>query len=598
MTITHGSVVIASSNKLDSLCHLVSTLIEQSRDGREVEIVVVLDGSADGSAEILASVDVPPGVRLRVEIRPESRGAAALNAGIAMASGEVILFLDDDMVPGPRLLETHLTAQSDTNTEAVIGRTLSVAAPSMPRIVATSMERVLDARHRKLSEAGASVTAADVDTANLSVKRHRLIEVRGFDESLAERGGQYIDLGHRLLAVGTAFTYSPAAVSTQNCWFTANEWRLRAWNEGRVKAHLSRVRALRGMCLEVDSLHDGRLRQRLAAQFAVQFPRLALIASTVPIRIMPLASRVQKPQEVTLQLAYLTWWLAFWSGVRTTLGSSRAVRIGQSHPVPILAYHQVCSQSDPALSTYAVAPGAFNRHMWLLRTLGYRTQTLRDVVDAFETSARIPSRTVVLTFDDGYRDTFEVAAPILARHGFRATVFAVTTCVGRTALWEETAGDEKPVLATWEQLQALREMGWEIGFHTMTHPDLTTLPPHRLAAEIISGKSDFERALGSQVDTIAYPYGKFTSSIVAAARSSGARAAVRAGGSDQITGTQASPCSPRFALPRHVILSSDSVVDVFFLLMDGRRAPPFIRRMLRFPRAIMQLSGRRREGQC
>jgi GT2 family glycosyltransferase len=178
------SIVIPSYNRRESLARLVSTLLEQDRADHKVEIVVVLDGSTDGSAETLAEVVVPPGMTLLIRQQPNRGPSAARNAGIADASGEIVLFLDDDMVPLPRFVKSHLEAYRDVQIDGVIGQIKSVSAPCVPPTVATLMENLFDDQHHRLSEEGAAVTAMDVFTGNLSVKRSRLLEVGGFDESL------------------------------------------------------------------------------------------------------------------------------------------------------------------------------------------------------------------------------------------------------------------------------------------------------------------------------------------------------------------------------------------------------------------------------
>jgi GT2 family glycosyltransferase len=272
------SIVIPSYNRRESLARLVSTLLEQDRADHKVEIVVVLDGSTDGSAETLAEVVVPPGMTLLIRQQPNRGPSAARNAGIADASGEIVLFLDDDMVPLPRFVKSHLEAYRDVQIDGVIGQIKSVSAPCVPPTVATLMENLFDDQHHRLSEEGAAVTAMDVFTGNLSVKRSRLLEVGGFDESLTGLAAEDTDLGHRLLAVGARFVYVPDAVAAHYCTFESQEWRHRVWQEGAADARLSRLRPAIASYLTIDSLNEGKVGRRIAAQFAIQFPRPCAVA--------------------------------------------------------------------------------------------------------------------------------------------------------------------------------------------------------------------------------------------------------------------------------------------------------------------------------
>lgn len=99
----------------------------------------------------------------------------------------------------------------------------------------------------------------------------------------------------------------------------------------------------------------------------------------------------------------------------------------------ILAYHRVWEHPNPNLADWAVRPSAFERQMRLLAKLGYQGISLAELLDRFA-AGRPADKAIAITFDDGYRDTVEVAAPILARLGFTATVYVVPDYVDRKSV--------------------------------------------------------------------------------------------------------------------------------------------------------------------
>lgn len=116
--------------------------------------------------------------------------------------------------------------------------------------------------------------------------------------------------------------------------------------------------------------------------------------------------------------------------------------------------------------------------------------------------------TLSITFDDGFRDNFEVAAPILRRHRLPATFFVTASYIGsvRSAPWEgEGAAAERWM--TWDQLRTLQSQGFEIGAHTLNHGDLARATHDLAGREIAGSRTILEEGLGVPVDHFAYPFG-------------------------------------------------------------------------------------------
>ncbi|HTU21997.1 MAG TPA: polysaccharide deacetylase family protein [Gemmataceae bacterium] len=118
----------------------------------------------------------------------------------------------------------------------------------------------------------------------------------------------------------------------------------------------------------------------------------------------------------------------------------------------------------------------------------------------------LPRRTVAITFDDCYRDNLD-AAHVLAEHGLPATFFIPTAFVGTDHVfpWDRSL-QRMPNLA-WEDVRHMQQLGFEIGSHTVTHPDMGTISTEQVWHELVESKAVLEDRLGSPVRWLAYPFG-------------------------------------------------------------------------------------------
>ena len=145
---------------------------------------------------------------------------------------------------------------------------------------------------------------------------------------------------------------------------------------------------------------------------------------------------------------------------------------------------------------------------------GFHAVSLHQAVVAIKNHSGLPSRPVVLTFDDGYADFFTAAVPVLQSHGFTATSFVVSGRMG----W---GGYMTP-----SQVVAADSMGFTIGAHTVDHVALAAQPPARATWEMKQSKLTLEGLLGHPVADFAYPYGSFNAYDMAQAKSLGFETAV------------------------------------------------------------------------
>jgi peptidoglycan/xylan/chitin deacetylase (PgdA/CDA1 family) len=116
---------------------------------------------------------------------------------------------------------------------------------------------------------------------------------------------------------------------------------------------------------------------------------------------------------------------------------------------------------------------------------------------------------LAITFDDGYRDNVEMAAPVLDRLSLPATFFVVSEWIGTELVpwWDRQRGVRHPWM-TWNDVKSLHQRGFEIGGHTRTHVDLGATSPREARLEVVGARHRLEDILGAPVDLFAYPYGR------------------------------------------------------------------------------------------
>jgi len=175
--------------------------------------------------------------------------------------------------------------------------------------------------------------------------------------------------------------------------------------------------------------------------------------------------------------------------------------------VPILCYHNLDRQAKGRL---VLAASSFEEQMRYLKKEGYHVISLKEFVEFMSFKRQLPRKSVVLTFDDGYRAFKDYAYPVLKELGFSATLFVYTDYVGagRNAF-------------SWEELKALAAEGFDVEAHSKTHGDLRKAPnesqeqfARRMQAELEQPLALFQQRLGARPTYLAYPYGRQDDDVV------------------------------------------------------------------------------------
>lgn len=180
-----------------------------------------------------------------------------------------------------------------------------------------------------------------------------------------------------------------------------------------------------------------------------------------------------------------------------------------NHPiswVPIFCYHRICPEEEIGTDSRSlcVSPAQFERQMFLLKILGYRTISLQDLVSYYQDRKNIHSRSVVLTFDDGYEDNYFYAFPVLRKLKFRATIFLVTDLIGKKNSWDS---GKVPLLKE-SQIEEMHSAGIDFGSHTATHLDLTQTNGNLIKEELLRSKEKLISLTRRLEVSFCYPYAR------------------------------------------------------------------------------------------
>jgi len=176
----------------------------------------------------------------------------------------------------------------------------------------------------------------------------------------------------------------------------------------------------------------------------------------------------------------------------------------------VLMYHDI--KAEP-LNTFDVTRDDFSAQLDWLREKGYSTLSMEDFVSGVKKQS-FPEKSVLITFDDGYKGIYLYAAPELRKRNMHATFFIITETIDK-------ALEGYPYI-TMKQLTELAEDPlFSIGSHTMRHPFLTRLSPQEQIEELTRSKTKLETLTGRPVLALAYPYGDYDASVIAALKESG-----------------------------------------------------------------------------
>lgn len=206
------SVVIPTYQRCASVRRALRALETQTLPAATYEVIVVVDGSTDGTAEMLEAER--PQFILRAQHVPNRGRASACNTGIRMARAGIVILLDDDMEAEPQLLQAHLHAHQAASPLGVIGAApivMDAKVSPTQRYLATKFNEHLE----RLSSPGYELKLRDVYSGNFSIRRQVLLDIGGFDEQFRLYGNEDLELAVRLQEAAVRLVFQPDARARQ-----------------------------------------------------------------------------------------------------------------------------------------------------------------------------------------------------------------------------------------------------------------------------------------------------------------------------------------------------------------------------------------------
>jgi peptidoglycan/xylan/chitin deacetylase (PgdA/CDA1 family) len=192
--------------------------------------------------------------------------------------------------------------------------------------------------------------------------------------------------------------------------------------------------------------------------------------------------------------------------------------------IPILMYHSIeLMPKSTTMRSLHVTPRRFKFQMWLLKILGYQGLSMKMLKPYLDGEKH--GKVVGITFDDGYKNNLLNAAPILKKFGFSATCYIVSNNIGKSNIWDlEKKITQRPLMTKNEIFEWIN-LGMDIGAHSMTHIDLTSISNSDTLKEVRSCKLDLEEMFQLRISDFCYPYGKFNDSVHSIVKSAGYQSA-------------------------------------------------------------------------
>jgi glycosyltransferase involved in cell wall biosynthesis len=495
------SIIIPTYNRVDRLRACLEALARQTQSATDFEVVVVIDGSTDGTREMLDTFSPP--YSLRVLYQKNSGQGMAINHGVEAAQGRFCLLLDDDIIADRRLVAEHLQVQREHKGVVTIGQ-IRLTLPSHADWFARCFEQSWSAHYERLNRGDRVVSWPDCYSGNMSVAREAFLAVGGFSTNLSR--SYDIELAYRLERHGLSFVYLPDALGNQDERKGLHELAADAEKAGTAS-------------VELYKRHPPMLSELLgtfaATSLRVILVRRLLLALRIPPSLVAsIGSLLGMPSRGS---AWFTFFYnyCYWYGVRRAISDSTTWR-RLTRGAPLLMYHAFAGLGESS-SRYVISARRFRWQMAWLRWCRYHVLSLEEFLQYRREHRLPPARSIVITIDDGYADNWSVAYPILRRYEFPAIIFLVSGAVGTTNQWDDdvdSALANRPLL-DWPAIRKMLGGGISYGAHTRTHPTLTLIPEERVKEEVAGSREDLERELNVPINVFSYPYGEYNEAIQA-----------------------------------------------------------------------------------
>ncbi|OAN45262.1 glycosyl transferase [Chloroflexus islandicus] len=281
------SVVTPTYNRLARLQRVLAALAVQTYAPDRFEVVIVSDGSTDGTAAYCQQAHMP--FRLNFIQQANAGPAAARNRGVAAARGELVLFLDDDVVPAPNLIAEHLRLHEERANRVVLGPMLTPPDACLSPWVAWE-QAMLEKQYRAMTSGVWPATARQFYTGNTSLARQLVMAAGGFDERF--RRAEDIELAYRLSKLGVEFVFAPQAAGYHYAERSFASWLATPYTYGRNDIIFGREQQVDLLGFVRREFSQRNWLTRWLVRVLLDRPRASAVALATMPRLALLAHRV------------------------------------------------------------------------------------------------------------------------------------------------------------------------------------------------------------------------------------------------------------------------------------------------------------------
>jgi GT2 family glycosyltransferase len=316
------SVIIPTYRRRESVRRTLAALAEQTLPPDRFEVLVAIDGSDDGTRELVAQFAAP--YQLRGLWQPNRGRAAACNMGLAAARGDLIVILDDDMEPAPGFLAAHLAAHARGERLAVLGAV--PVARDEARPVTGLVAAKFSALQAKLDQPGHVIHFREFYSGNASIRAAELAAVGGFDEAFKVYGNEDSELALRLLRSGVRISFCADALARQH--YTKDFAALARDNiaKGRTAVLLASKAPETFGDLRLSTYHQGARKWRALRAVLLLLSR---VWPATPKLVTRTIERLERHRPRRLYLYYdLALDYFFWLGALPALRANRSAGTG------------------------------------------------------------------------------------------------------------------------------------------------------------------------------------------------------------------------------------------------------------------------------
>jgi len=536
------SIIICSKNRHDSLLRTLHSLERYSSDERLVEFIII---------EETENPEPPPGEKIRYFPIPE-RGlglAFARNFGLQTASGSIVVFIDDDIVPAPSWLDALIEPFDDPE----VGATGGAILPDLSEIntvgrcvsflgfPAGGLKRYLEAN-------GSNKETGQVSGGNCAIRGGVAREIGGFDEFM--RCVEDSDFFQRMFNQKKKILFVPRAQvfhKQRNTLGSVFSWFIRR-GIGDFSLNFKQRGPIRALVMPLRMNFTLKLLAFLLLLLTLVFffpPGVLIVLVLAPLlwnqilwhRIhrflykRPLVDTAEGSvrmirdeicrKEVRRILFLVKFLMDLGDEVGTFLGFFRFMRNRIFSKPFVLTFHYLDDHNcgvSPSCRRYYYPAAALEQLLRTFEARGYFIVSLSAMLKGLRENSKVLflDKIVAVTFDDAHEGTYVHLLKLNENRRYPITIFVPTHHTGQMIQWDPAMDTGIGKVMDWSQIKTLKDLGMEIGSHTRSHCHLTQIPESLIKDEIKGSLADLKSQFpknASQEIVFSYPYGEYNQGI-------------------------------------------------------------------------------------